>query len=76
TLSIDQVHRQFGHIALKGIQKLIHDSIIMGIDIDPKSTPSFCPACTQAKAKQKPISKVRLGPRSTKVREKIYSNVW
>ena len=61
TLSINEVHRQMGHISPRYIEELVIKGIITGIKIDKQSVPTFCTSCVQGKITRKPIPKARTG---------------
>jgi hypothetical protein len=57
---MDELHRKMGHIFHAAIKKLITDKIILGLELDKLSQPSFCPTCAKAKPSRKPFLKNEL----------------
>jgi hypothetical protein len=57
-LTWDVLHRRYGHISITGLQYLIKNNLVDGIDIDETSLMPQCEACIQAKQFRSPFSKV------------------
>jgi Integrase core domain/GAG-pre-integrase domain len=74
--SIDELHRQMGHISPRAIKNLLVKGIITGIEVDKQSVPTFCTSCAKGKMTRKPILKERIGPRATRLGDKVHSDVW
>src|SRR5713101_2255395 len=57
-LTVMELHRHMGHIALGTAKKLVTDGLVSGIDLQPEGQePTFCESCTYAKALHKPLLK-------------------
>ena len=59
-LTLDQFHRQMGHISVGVAQKLVDKGYITGVCLEstPAGEPFFCESCVYAKATRKPVPKV------------------
>src|SRR6266481_4901695 len=75
-VTIDELHRQMGHISPQAAKKIVKDGAVTGIDLDMDSKPSFCDACAKAKPTRQPVPKERNSPLATNVGEKIHFYVW
>ena len=53
--TIDELHRKMGHISLMAIKWLVEHKTILGLKLDMKSKPTFCPTWAKAKLTHKPI---------------------
>ena len=67
-------HRKFGHVGYEGLQKLLSDRLINGMNVDRKSPQPDCVACTEAKMSVKPFAKVV--HRNTKPGQLTHIDVW
>ena len=74
--SIDELHCRMGHISPRAITNLVTKGIIVGVQLDLKSTPTFCISCATGKMTCKPIPKERTGLRTTKIGSKVHTDVW
>ena len=53
-LTINEAHRQLGHISSAAIRHMVMKGFITGIDLDESSKPKFCEACAKAKSVRQP----------------------
>ena len=57
-LSWDQWHHRYGHLGMSGLETLLKQGLVKGIEIDESSIPSrTCEACIQAKQATHPFPK-------------------
>jgi hypothetical protein len=64
-LTLGQLHRRLGHVAMTSILKLIKDSLIEGVKLsDASNVLMFCASHVYSKAMQKPVAKIREGERA------------
>ena len=75
-LTIGELHRRMGHIALETAKQMVSSGAIRGIEIDSASEIQHCDSCKYAKATRKPIKKERQTPRAAKFGDGIHSDVW
>ena len=57
-VSVMELHRHLGHIAVESAQKLVTSGAVVGVDLDPGSQEADCDACIFACATRLPIPKV------------------
>jgi hypothetical protein len=74
--TLDQLHQKMGHISSNAIKILIEKNIVLGLNWDGKSEPSFCTVCAKAKPTRKPIPKERADFEARALGDKIHSDVW
>jgi len=74
-MSISEAHRKLGHISYGAISHAISKGFIIGIELDTKSKPEFCEACTKAKSARQPFPK-ESKTRATKYVERIHWDLW
>src|SRR6202453_3692744 len=48
-------HRRYGHIGYGGLQKLLNDNLVDGLNVDKKTPKPDCVACTEAKMTREPF---------------------
>jgi len=70
-MSISEAHRKLGHISYGAISHAISKGFITGIELDTKSKPDFCEACTKAKSARQPFPK-ESKTRATKYGERVH----
>ena len=75
SVNLPTLHRKLGHISVDSICALIHDHIILGIQLI--NTPSLivCEFCKHAKATHKPRSKEHSAPLVKTFGAKIHSDI-
>ena len=74
--TVDKLHWKMGHISQTVIKWLIEQKIVLGLKLDIKSEPSFCPTCAKAKPTHKPVPKERVEYVSQALGDEIHSDVW
>ena len=75
-ISVMELHRCLGHIAVKSARKLVTSGAIVGIELDLESECTDCDACTFAHATCHPIPKVRISPPAQNFGDEIHTDVW
>ena len=65
-----------GHISPAVIKWLIKQKVVLGLELDVKSEPSFCLTCAKAKPTHKPVHKEWIEYVSQALEDKIHSDVW
>jgi hypothetical protein len=51
-------HKHYGHIGYSGLQKLLDNNMVEGLEIDTNTPKPDCVACTEAKQNVEPFPKV------------------
>jgi len=51
-------HKRYGHIGYSGLQKLLDNNMVKGLEIDTNTPKPDCVACTEAKQNVEPFPKV------------------
>jgi hypothetical protein len=74
-MSINELHHKMGHVNYKDLHKMVKEAMVMGIDLDLESKPSFCKACIKAKTTRKPFPK-QSETKYTNYGDKIISDTW
>jgi hypothetical protein len=54
-ISISALHCCMGHISHNAVQHAVNSGLVTGIEIDPKSAPSFCETCVKARINRLPF---------------------
>jgi Pol polyprotein, beta-barrel domain/Integrase core domain/GAG-pre-integrase domain len=77
-LTLDQFHRQMGHISPETIKRLVTKGFVTGVKLEtlPTGEPFFCESCVYAKATCKPVPKVREGNRASAFGDEVHSDLW
>ena len=75
-VSIMELHRRLGHIAVESARKLVTSGAIVGVELDTNSPETDCDACTFARATRLPIPKVRISPPAQAFGDEIHTDVW
>jgi GAG-pre-integrase domain len=76
-LTLDQFHRQMGHISPEMARRLVAKGFVTGVKLeDSLSGPFFCESCIYVKATRKPVPKSSEGTHATKFGDVIHSNLW
>ena len=70
----DEWHQRFGHIGVKGLQRLQHERLVDGLTVVPSPIVD-CLSCIEAKQSRLPFPQIS-EPRNTKPGEMIHTNVW
>ena len=76
TISLEEMHRQMGHVAPSSIERMVAEKAFEGPSIDDNTDLKFCESCEYGKAMRKPITSVRQSHRATKFGEEIHSDLW
>jgi hypothetical protein len=71
-----ELHCHLGHIAPLSACKLVQNSAIIGIELDPDSQEADCDACIYARATRLPVPKVRISPPAQHFGDEIHTDVW
>ena len=74
--TLDDLHWKMGHISHTVIKHLIEQKIVLGLELDTKSEPTFCTSCAKARPTRKPVLKERVDYISHVLGDKIHSDVW
>ena len=75
-LTVEELHRQMGHIALEAAKRMVSSGAAKGMEVDFSTMIQSCDFCEYAKATCKPIKKTRAEPRASKFSDEIHSDVW
>ena len=75
-LTLEELHKWMGHIALDTIKQMVRRGAIEGIEADLTAAIQPCASCEYGKATRKPIKKSHEEPRATNFGEEIHSDVW
>jgi hypothetical protein len=75
-ISIMELHRRMGHIAVASARKLVESGAITGIELDPNSQEHDCDACIFARATCLPVPKVHISTPAQRFGDEIHTNVW
>ena len=74
--TLDELHRKMGHISYTVVKRLIEQKIVLGLELDTKSKPTFCTSCAKARPTRKPVLKERVDYLSQVLGDKTHSDVW
>lgn len=74
-MSIDELHKQMGHVNHDDLQCMVEKGMVTGIDLDMSSKPRFCETCVKAKATQKPFPKESVTEHKT-YGDKVIADIW
>ena len=74
--TLDELHQKMGHISHAVVKCLIEQKIVLGLELDTKSEPTFCTSCAKARPTRKPVPKERVNYISHALGDKIHSDVW
>ena len=75
-LTLEELHRQMGHVAPETIKRMVSNEIVEGMEADLTMPIQPCASCEYGKATRKPIKKICETPRATKFGDKMHSGVW
>jgi hypothetical protein len=75
-VSLMELHRRLGHIAVASARKLVTSGAVVGVELDTESTETECDACIFARATRLPISKIRISPPAQNFGDEIHTDVW
>lgn len=75
-VSIMELHRRLGHIAVESARKLVTSGAVVGIELDTDSPEMDCDACIYARATRLPIPKVRISSPAQDFGDEIHTDVW
>ena len=75
-VSIMELHRQLGHIAVESARKLVTSGAVVGVELDTSSQETDCDACIFARATRLPIPKVRISAPAQDFGDEIHTDVW
>jgi transposase InsO family protein len=75
-LTVMELHRQLGHIAISSARKLIESGAVTGVNLDPSSKEAACDACIFAHATRQPVPKVQISPSAQHFGDEIHTDVW
>jgi hypothetical protein len=76
TVTVDELHRRMGHIALDAAKLLVKKGIVDGIELDESQNPRNCNSCEFAKTSRKPIKCKQMTKWAKSFGDKIHSNLW
>jgi transposase InsO family protein len=75
SISWDEWHRRFGHVAVSALKKLKNENMVNGLTVDLDSEPTECEACIQSKLSHRPFP-AEASTRAEKPGELTYSDLW
>ena len=75
-VSVMELHRRMGHIAVASARKLIESGAVTGVELDPNSQEHDCNACIFARATRLPVPKLRISPPAQSFGDEIHTDVW
>ena len=75
-LSINDLHRQMGHVSHERARMLVKKGLVEGITLEDDSEVVVCESCEWAKGQRKEILRIREGKRHTTVGDEIHSDLW
>jgi transposase InsO family protein len=75
-VSIMELHRRMGHIAVESARKLVTSGAVVGVELDTNSPETDCDACKFARATRLPIPKVRISPPAQNFGDEVHIDVW
>ena len=75
-ISVMELHRCMGHIAIVSACKLVESGAITGVELDPNSQEHDCDACIFAHATRLPVPKVRVSAPAQRFGDEIHTDVW
>ena len=75
-ISVMELHRRMGHIAVASARRLVQDGLVTGIALDPNSQEEHCEACLYSRATRQPVPKVRISPQAKAFGDEIHTDVW
>jgi transposase InsO family protein len=75
-VSVMELHRRMGHIAVASARKLVESGAITGVELDPNSQEHDCDACIFARATCLPVPKVRISTPAQRFGDEIHTDVW
>jgi len=65
-MTINDAHRELGHMSHSAIKYAVSQGYITSIELDPNSKPEFCEPCAKAKSAWQPF------PKESQTRAKKY----
>jgi len=75
-MSVMELHRRLGHIAVESTKKLVSSGAVVGIELDTDSQEVDCDTCIYARATRLPIPKVRISPQAQNFGDEIHTDIW
>src|SRR5277367_5895764 len=76
TVTIEKLHRLFGHIAPEKAKAMVDTGVVEGLKLDETSKIISCDSCEYGKAHWKAIGKMRQAPRPLNIGDEVHSDVW
>ena len=67
-------HKRYGHIGYSGLQKLLDNKMVEGLEVDTSTPKPDCVACTEAKQNVEPFPK--LTNRNTQTGDLTHIDLW
>src|SRR6267154_6049340 len=67
-------HKHYGHIGYSGLQKLLDNNMVKGLQIDTNTPKPDCVACTEAKQHVEPFPKIT--NRNTQTGDLTHIDLW
>ena len=74
-LSVMELHRRLGHIAVASTCKLVDSGAVTGIDLDLSSEERDCDTCIFAHATRLPVPKTCIGPPAQHFGDEIHTDI-
>ena len=75
-MTLEELHKQMGHIAPDTIKQIVRSGAIEGIEADLSMTIQPCMSCEYGKATRKPIKKFQGMPRASKFSDEVHLDIW
>ena len=75
-ISVMELHRRLGHIAVSSARKLVESGAIIGVDLDPSSEGGDCNACIFTCATRLLVPKVQISPPAQNFGDKVHTDIW
>jgi hypothetical protein len=76
TLTVDDLHRQMGHITPDATKLLVKKGIVEGIQLNESQNPDTCNACEFVKTSHKAIIHELVADRAKSFGDEVYTNLW
>ena len=74
-MTINDAHRELGHMSHSAIKYAVSQGYITSIELDPNSKPEFCEPCAKAKSAWQPFPK-ESQTRAKKYGKRVHQDLW
>ena len=75
-MSVIELHRRLGHIAVESACKLVTSGAITGVELDLTSPEADCNVCIYTHTTRLPIPKIKISLPAKDFSDEIHTNVW